>query len=573
MGFRSSLYKKYSLIFIFSVILISILLIYAANKILKNEMKTRGELVASILASITADAILTYDYVTLERYVNELIKNKDFLRIKITNNEKKVIIDINKNLDKDISGVYSIEYPIYIDNDPFGSIYIEFSTEQIDKVLRNIGIGGVIFILLIHFIGLFINNTIIKRLVFNPIDKLIEGTKQISKGNYDLKIYTGTEDEFSKLAEAFNEMSEKIKNNIIEILEKQKEIELHKNKLETIIENIADGLFVTNTSDIIIEFNKSAEKITGYNRNEVIGKHCEEVFKTDLCKKTCALRNIKKEIVNRETTLITKEGKERIVSVSSAIINDIYSNPLFGVQTFKDITDDKKNQAMLLHTEKLAAVGEMVSAIAHEVNNPLTNIIGYSKLLLNKKDIEKTIYEKIEIINEQANKSAAIVQELLNFSRHPDRETEISDLKSIIENIIKITSIYTYDKDIKISASYSTENNLILKCNPTKIEQILFNIIINAIQSIESENGEINISVINNEDGYLEISIRDNGIGIDDKYIHEIFQPFFTTKPKGKGTGLGLFIVRNIIEELGGDIEVQSKLGQGSTFKIKLKGD
>lgn len=559
MGFKKTLYKRYSIVFIASVVFVSVIIIYFTQKILSDELKEKCNLIASILSTVTADAVLTYDYVTLERYINELIKKNDFAKIKITKSDGTLVAEVES--EKKIKHVYNLEYPVMIDNDRIGTIYISYSRDKVDRVLINIIIGSILFVLLIHFFGLFINNKLIDQLIFKPIKTLTEATQEIKKGNYEFKIDTGTKDEFSELADAMNKMSETIKQTF-------NEITLNKSKLEAIVENIADGIFVTDLDERIIEFNKSAEKITGYKKEEVLGRFCEEIFKTDLCHETCALRNKNKIIINKESTFITKDGNQRIASVSSALIKDNDGNIIAGVQTFKDITEEKEQQATYFHTEKMVTIGEMASAIAHEVNNPLSNIIGYSKLLIINKNLSyEEMLDKLKIINEQALKAANIVQELLNFSRRSDRKKQIFNIEELIKNIIKITSIYSYNKDISIKLE-TTEDNFLMKHDPTKLEQVIFNLVLNSIHAIE-QKGEIIIK-LSKDNKFIIIEVIDNGKGIEDKHIKDIFQPFFTTKPKGKGTGLGLFIVKTIIKELGGEITVQSKIDHGTTFRILI---
>lgn len=529
---------------------------------MRQNLKDKAYTIASILSTVTADAVLIYDYVTLERYVNELIKNNNFVSINVLKSDGTIIA--NAKSSQETKHVYNLLYPVMIDNDKLGEIHLSISMDKVDLFLKNMIIGSIIFVIIIHLSGLFINNRLIDRLVFRPLKKLTEATEEIKKGNYDIVVKTDTKDEFSNLADAMNSMIKTIKYTFDEIV-------LNKNKLEAIIDNIADGIFVTDAEEIILEFNKSAESFTGYSREDVIGKHCEDIFKTNLCEEACAIRNQNKVIYNKESTFITKDGSERIALVSSKLISDSNGKPLVGVQTFKDITEDKERQASFFHTEKMVAIGEMASAIAHEVNNPLSNIIGYSKILINSKNVSiNELLDKLKIINDQASKAASIVQDLLNFSRRGAGKDQIVDVATLVRNIVKITSIYTYNKDIDIDISFidNEGNGFLVRLDSTKIEQLIFNLLINSIQAIDSE-GVIRIELTKQGNDII-IKVIDNGKGIEDNNLKKIFQPFFTTKPIGKGTGLGLFIVKTILKEIGGDIEVESKVNEGTSFTITL---
>jgi PAS domain S-box-containing protein len=241
-----------------------------------------------------------------------------------------------------------------------------------------------------------------------------------------------TENEFKDLASAFNTMADTIERNFREIMEKQTEIKAEKSKFEAIVKSLADGLFVTNRDGIIISFNHAATIITGYSEDEVIGKYCEDVFKTKLCEDACALYNEDKIIRNKETELISKDGLRRMVSVSSAIIRQDDGKVLGGVQTFRDITDEKQKQAMLCHTEKLAAIGLLSAGLAHEINNPMGNILGYAKLMLKDHSLSDKQRQRLEIISEQAEKAGTIVRRLLNYSRQHTPEMERISINNLI---------------------------------------------------------------------------------------------------------------------------------------------
>jgi PAS domain S-box-containing protein len=333
------------------------------------------------------------------------------------------------------------------------------------------------------------------------------------------------------------------------------------------VQSIADGIFVSNGDGLITSFNRAAEQISGYTEKEVLGMHCEEVFRTRLCADACALQNEDKTIRNKETEIITKDGKRCIVSVSSAIIRDSDGRVIGGVQTFRDITDEKERQVMLCQAEKLAAIGQMSAGIAHEINNPLGNILGYAKLLLKDTSLNEIQREKLEIITEQARKGSDVVQGLLNYSRQTGSQRESVSVNRIIEDVVTLLLPQAEKSKIRIISDLPDIPEI--TADPRQIEQVLFNLVLNAVQAIGA-SGTIWVETSVSGRRYIQITIRDTGPGIPDDIQCKIFDPFFTTKPVGKGTGLGLSVCLGIIRDHGGDIDLISAAGEGALFIIRL---
>ena len=256
-----------------------------------------------------------------------------------------------------------VSYPIEIGESGLGKVEVSFAMARVNALSRNIIISAVVFILAVHIIGLVLNNAIVNSLLIRPITALIGGTRTIKEGNLKDRIILNAGNEFEELAAAFNEMAASLDANFNDLMKGRKDIQTEKIKLETIVQSLADGLFVSNSDGLIVSFNNSAEYISGYKEQEVIGMHCEEVFKTKSRCHACALHNEDKTIRNKETEIITKDGRRRIVSVSSAIIRDSDGRALGGVQTFRDITDDKQQQGMLCQAEKLVRLDRCLQAL------------------------------------------------------------------------------------------------------------------------------------------------------------------------------------------------------------------
>ncbi|MBT3239713.1 MAG: hypothetical protein HON98_07790 [Chloroflexi bacterium] len=225
----------------------------------------------------------------------------------------------------------------------------------------------------------------------------------------------------------------------------------------------------------------------------------------------------------------------------------------------------------LVQTAKLAAVGEMAAGVAHELNNPLTTVSGFSELLLESMDQDSPDYEDMTLIHKEAHRARAVVRRLLDFTRQDKILHLDADINEILSEVL--TLVHHLAKLNDVSISIALWNDLpSLRLEKNQIQQVLLNLIHNAIQAMPS-GGELILETQLNEkdnENWVTILIRDNGVGIDEKDLDKIFEPFFTTKVTGEGTGLGLSISYKIISDHDGYIDVDSKPDVGTTFSVWL---
>lgn len=237
----------------------------------------------------------------------------------------------------------------------------------------------------------------------------------------------------------------------------------------------------------------------------------------------------------------------------------------------KMIDEIKKTQEQLIQSEKLASLGQLISSIAHEINNPLTPIIGYSQRLLTKPDIDRQNKDSIEIIHSSAQRVHKVIEKLLSFSRKYSPVRSYEDINDLLEKSIEFREYQLKLDNIKIAKKLDAALPRTM-VDPNQIQQVFTNVILNAEQAVvESQNrGSLEVSTGIKKDSIIEISFTDDGPGIPEKIKGKIFDPFFTTKEPGKGTGLGLSVAYGIIKEHGGDIQIQNKRKEGTRFIITL---
>lgn len=264
-----------------------------------------------------------------------------------------------------------------------------------------------------------------------------------------------------------------------------------------------------------------------------------------------------------------KERKfsEREVRLLSALGDQI----ALAIAKAKMIEEIKTTQEQLLQSEKLASLGQLISSIAHEINNPLTPIIGYSQTLLKHPGVDEKTMQGLEVINSSANRVVKIIEKLLSFSRKYKPLRIYEDINNLIEQSLEFREYQLQVGSIEIVKDLDPElpNTMV---DPNQLQQVFTNIILNAEQAMSEDHGHgsLTVKTRSKNKNIVEISISDNGPGIPKEVIGKVFDPFFTTKEPGKGTGLGLAVAYGIIKEHGGDIYTISEEGKGTTFVIEL---
>jgi signal transduction histidine kinase len=236
------------------------------------------------------------------------------------------------------------------------------------------------------------------------------------------------------------------------------------------------------------------------------------------------------------------------------------------ILVFEDVTEKIFIQNQLVTSEKMVSLGLLSAGIAHEVNTPLTGISSYCQFILdNPKDPENT--ELIEKIQEQVQRANRIIRSLLDFSRQKGEKPSQLDMNTVINESIALMQHKLKQRNIHLKKDFHFTHKI---CGfSTRLQQLFINLLLNAADAITSQDGVISISGTETETELL-LRIKDNGKGIESKYLDKIFDPFFTTKAQGKGTGLGLSIAYAIVEEHYGEINANSKLNKGTTFTINF---
>ncbi len=343
-------------------------------------------------------------------------------------------------------------------------------------------------------------------------------------------------------------------------------------KYRRIFELSPDIVMVASAEGRILDLNPAGyEALSGSLPYQLgpVGAHIQNFLAdADAWEKIRSAIDVRRFITSAEAMLMRPDGSRRM-----ALISGSRDRSAAGVETFhlliKDIEQHRQMERRMAHTDKLASIGEFSAGIAHEINNPLGIILGYTQLLLRTEEPGSKRQADLKTIEKHVRNCKAIVEDLLNFARSSPPVIKPTDIHTVIDDAVNFFTQHSGREKIIIERHYN-EAIPPLVLDEKKIRQVILNLIVNARHAVGQE-GTIRIeSVMCADHDAIEIRVSDDGCGIEKKNLARIFDPFFTTKPTGEGTGLGLSVSYGIVKTHGGDIAVQSTPGEGSTFTVTL---
>ena len=334
---------------------------------------------------------------------------------------------------------------------------------------------------------------------------------------------------------------------------------------DQIITSLPVGLIATDKDGKIAFYNSAAERITGLNLTQALGKNPDTVLPVQLCRLKESL-DLGKTISEKEMECEFSENKIVPVSISASKIVNEEDQFVGQILIIRDLCEVRRLQDELLRKEKLAAIGDLAAGVAHEIRNPLSSIKGIASYYKNKFEDDSNDKEMAGIMIEEVDRLSRVINELLEFARPKELNRKPSDINKLLEHSTRLVEQEATTQDIDIQLNL-TPNPVEADVDPDRLTQCFLNLFLNALQAMKG-GGKLTIFTSTDGKGNITIDIKDSGSGISEENLSKIFDPYFTTKPKG--TGLGLAIVHKIIEAHQGQIKVRSIIGQGTVFSIVL---
>lgn len=353
----------------------------------------------------------------------------------------------------------------------------------------------------------------------------------------------------------------------------QNDLRRSEEKLRHMFEALNEGIIVIGLDNTILEINDAILRMYGKKaRKDLLGKSVLQ-FIADYDRDRVR-QNISSTLTAQtgrvvEYVLLRGDGSEFPAEMSVAALRDAEGNPTGVIAVVEDITERKRMEEQMLITDRLASIGELASGIAHELNNPLTGIIGLSELLL-KADVPQEAREDIEMIHSESLRTSKIVRNLLTFARRHTMETDAVDVGEVVKSALELRAyelkVNNIETDLRFAPSLPK-----VKADAFQLQQVFLNIVINAEYFMIRTHGRGKL-IISTESahGAVRITFSDDGPGIPEHYLKHIFDPFFTTKEVGQGTGLGLSICHGIVTGQGGTISAKNKQDGGAVFIIEF---
>ncbi len=362
------------------------------------------------------------------------------------------------------------------------------------------------------------------------------------------------------------DLNQTLENKVIERTEMLTSSE---HKCRRIFEQSLDTIIVTDSEFKILETNQAGVELTGYNHDEMT---MDDLMVGDFFADFSEWEKIRDKIDEREYILNEEVEFSRPDNTSLLVLmtGGVDYGAFGGAKSFhfiiKNINEKKQMERQIAQADKLAAIGELSAGVAHEINNPLGIILGYTQLLLKEAPDSQ---DDLKIIEKHVKNCKVVVSDLLAFSRKGSSKMSIIDVNKVVDGVIKFLSNNSDFHNVKLIFNPYLKENLNILGNEQEIAQVMINLLINASHAVDGK-GNITISTQKTGPGNIQILVKDDGKGIEQKNLSKIFDPFFTTKPVGQGTGLGLSVGYGIIKRHQGNISVESTKGKGTIFTISL---
>lgn len=349
-------------------------------------------------------------------------------------------------------------------------------------------------------------------------------------------------------------------------------------ELQAMFDSISDGVIVYDTSGLVQHRNHICPHY--FPQETLPGCSCGELFHSgqESAPADCPVeRALAGERVETSITSLLPDGKVRYLDVTATPIEDSRGEQNRALLFLRDVTGKRQQEMQLVQAEKLSSIGVLAAGVAHEINNPLSSVAGYAEALLRRFNEERTLADDprleafpkyLRVIVRESYRCKGIIDGLLSFSRKSDGSVGNININDVLNEVLELVRYKSSYEKIEIQTRLQSDLPDVI-ADPNGLRQVFMNLLINAHQAI-SGAGVVEITTKTVKPSLVMFQIRDSGCGISKEAIDQIWDPFFTTKDVGQGLGLGLAVTYNIVKRLGGDINVESQVGKGSKFTVRI---
>jgi PAS domain S-box-containing protein len=578
------------------------------------EARRRGEILARDLAAVSHTPLLLYKFIALEQNVARLAREDDVRYAIILDGEGRVAahsarpervgLVLPGEVDRRAAAtldplvqetrtetgevIDDFAAPVLVSQQKWGVIRVGMSRQRMEALIRRTRweLGGLTVITLL--LG-GLAAALVARRISRPVQQLAEGAAAISRGELDLCIEPTTDDEIGRLAIAFNHMAAQLRQQRTaleganaELRQRLDEVADLKSYTDNVLASLTNGIVTVDLEGRVVTLNPAAEMMTGFFAGEVTGRYCTEVFVQtpelgEILMETIASRSATPGVA---ATLHRRNGRTLAVEISAAPLKGGEGKDLGIIAAIRDLTVVRELESRLRRSDRLAALGELAAGLAHEIKNPLTSLLTFSRHLPRRFDDEQFRAKYQSVVPRELERINGIVEGLLELARPARVNFTAVRLPALLERAAELYADEMETRLVQVTRDYARDLPVVW-VDSEAVYQALVNLVRNALDAMPS-GGELTLRVGWSDDHHVvrpgrlgpagarrvRVEIEDTGIGIPPADADRVFNPFFSTKTGG--TGLGLALTHKIIEDHGGSIDFRGVVGGGTAFRIVL---
>ena len=574
-----------------------------------DEMERRGSVMAASLAAVSQTPLLLYNFTALEQNVARVAGEPDVVYAIILDAEGKVAAHsrhpdrvgspLKGKLDVEAAramqpllqettaarqSVLDFAVPVLVNGQKWGTARVGVSKKRMEaQIVRTRSeLAGLTLVMLLFGA---VSAALVARRISKPVQQLAEGAAAIARGEWNQRIEPPTDDEIGRLATAFNHMVGELaqqrvalENANTELRRGFEELADIKSYTDNILASLTTGIVTVDLEGRVVTLNPAAELMTGFFAGEVRGRYCTEVFAhtpdlAELLMETLASRVAQPGVT---VTLRRRNGRAMPVELSAAPLRGGESKELGVIGVFRDLTRVRQLEDRLRRSDRLAAIGELAAGLAHEIKNPLTSLLTFSRHLSRRFEDPDFRQKFQSVVPRELERINTIVERLLELARPARLTFKPLRLPALLERVLELYGDRLEAQGVRVVRDWRRDVPAVW-VDQEALYRALVNLVANALDAMP-RGGSLTLRVAWSDAETLggarlgtrrvAVEVEDSGTGIEPADLDRVFNPFFSTKEGG--TGLGLALTQKIVEDHGGSIDVRSAPGAGALFRIVL---
>jgi len=580
-----SISRRLTISLILSVALVSITMIglnyYNTNRDAKAQLNHKADDYSTFLANSLGIPLWNFESETINHIGSVYSQNEHICALKITGSDGKIYFDIQK---EGVVSQINRQMDILYDGMPVGAIELALTSRIFDDYQNQLLQQSIIAIFGVLIVVGGLTGFLLRLFLKRPLNHLSDLMGAYTSGPYNPAIKPQTSKEFQRVVDVLGDMSEQITRQM-------SQLQTAEEKYRSIVDSANEAILTLSAEGAISSWNIGASRVFGYKSEEVLGKSIAILVPDELKTEhqTLFFKALHKEpLQGHKTTRLRKDGSRFPVELSVGPLKNDDGEVVGLSEIIRDTTQQTESQKRfklmeqrLFQSQKMEAIGTLAGGIAHDFNNILSAVIGYTELLQMNLPATSEEFDYARQIKQAGNRARDLVQQILTFSRQTEQELKPVEVSTIVKEVIKLlrSSLPT-----TIEIKHHIQGSSLIMGDPTQLHQILMNLCTNSGHAMQEKGGLLSIELLSidlkenlmsdqvrlNPGAYVQLSVSDTGHGMPAEYLDRIFDPFFSTKERGEGTGMGLSVVHGIVQSYNGAIYVHSEEGKGSTFKIFL---